>query len=254
MKQQYSIKQIADLAGVSIRTLRYYDEIGLLTPAYRSESGYRYYDRKELLILQQILFYKSFGISLLEIKEILLDPQFDLLTALEKHKKKLEAQQKHFQVLIATINNTIQELQKNIMMKDEEIYEGFEPKKIKALRQEVINRWGANELEEAENNIRQLGKDKWKDVKAQEKAINDALSALMYLSPGHQKVQLLIKQHHQYLNQFYEVKEERYRGLAKMYVDDERFRNHYDQHREGFAQFLKMAIEEYCDRGMKGEE
>ena len=251
MEKKYTVKQLAELAGVSIRTLRYYDKIGLLKPAYRTESGYRHYKRAELLKLQQILFYKELGVSLKEIQQILSDPEFDLIQALQTHKQKLLEVQQQYEQLLKTIDKTIDELQKKKIMKDEEIYEGFDPKKIQAMREEVIDRWGKEELEASENKIRKMGKEQWKDVKEQEKVINQDLAKVMGLPVDDYAVQLLVQQHHQYLNQFYEVKEERYRGLAGMYVSDERFKQHYDQYSEGLAEFLKAAILVYCDRGMK---
>ena len=119
----YSVKQLSKLAGVSVRTLHHYDRIGLLKPAFRSDKGYRFYGRNELLQLQQILFFKELDFPLKEIREIINDPNFDLVSALEFHKKQLLLRSKRLDELLATIEKTIliNLKTKNEVMKDHEI-------------------------------------------------------------------------------------------------------------------------------------
>ena len=105
--KNYSVKELAKLASISVRTLHYYDKIGLLKPAFRSEKGYRYYGRNELLLLQQILFYKELGFSLKDIEAIIKAADFDLTNALEKHKKALKNQLGHIKQLLKTVDNTL---------------------------------------------------------------------------------------------------------------------------------------------------
>jgi len=161
----YSVKELAELASISIRTLHYYDKIGLLKPAFRSEKGYRCYGRNELLLLQQILFYKELGFKLKDIEAIIKAADFDLITALESHKKKLKNQLGNIHQLLQTIDNTIHELKNNNRMKDEEIYAGFSSEEKKAMRAEVTKKWGADKLKATEDNIRAMGKDGWHDAK-----------------------------------------------------------------------------------------
>jgi len=130
----YSVKQLSKLAGVSVRTLHHYDRIGLLKPAFRSEKGYRFYERAELLQLQQILFYKELDFPLKEIGEIINNPNFDLITALEFHKNQLKLRSTRLAELLATIEKTIIELKtKNEVMKDNEIYKGFTAEEVKSM-------------------------------------------------------------------------------------------------------------------------
>lgn len=249
---KYSVKELSELAGVSVRTLHHYDRIGLLKPAQRSEKGYRYYGRKQLLILQQILFYKKLGFSLKKIKAVLEDPGFDLLRALEQHRRRLKKEQQQIDSLIQTIDNTILSLQnKKIMMDDKDLYEGFSEEKKQAIRQEVAHRWGKAELEAAEDRIRQLGKDGWQDHKKKGEEITQLLADLMDLGPDNKQAQQAIALHHRHMNLFYEVTEERYRGLAQMYVADDRFKAYYEQFRPGLAEFVKAGINVYCDNGME---
>ncbi|MFY9277826.1 MAG: MerR family transcriptional regulator, partial [Clostridium sp.] len=104
---EYSIKKLSEIAGVSTRTLRYYDEIGLLKPARVSSSGYRIYGKKQVDILQQILFYKELGMSLDEIKEIIQNPNFDRINALKEHKIKLLEKRKQIDMLLDNVERTL---------------------------------------------------------------------------------------------------------------------------------------------------
>ena len=110
MTMEYTVKRMAELSGVSIRTLRYYDEVGLLRPARVGVNGYRYYQRPQLLRLQQILFYRELGLPLKEIERVLSDVAFDALEALESHRMRLKEDLSRKEQLIVTLKKTIQEL------------------------------------------------------------------------------------------------------------------------------------------------
>lgn len=248
---KYSVKQVSKLAGVSIRSLHHYDKIGLLKPKARTEKGYRYYGREELLKLQQILFYKELDFPLKEIAEILNNEEFDLVEALEFHRVQLQQRSKRLKKLLTTIDKTIVQLKnQEIMMTDKELYEGFTEEEVKKMRAEVSDKWGEKELLATEERIRTLGKEGWKDTKKKGEDIVQLLSELMDLGADHEKVQKAIQLYHRYMNTFYEVDEARYRGLAQMYVDDGRFTAYYEKYREGLAHFVKQAIDVYCDNGM----
>ena len=249
--KKYSVKELAKLASISIRTLHYYDKIGLLKPAFRSEKGYRFYGRTELLLLQQILFYKELGFSLKDIEAIIKSADFDLINALESHKKALKNQLGNIKQLLKTIDYTINELKNNEMMKDEEIYAGFSPEEMKSMRAEVTKRWGAEELKATEDRIRAMGKDGWKNAKQKGEEVNQLLADLMDLPVESINVQRAIELHFRHLNLFYEVSKERYLGLANMYVEDERFKAHYDKYRTGLAVFIKAGITVFCENGLK---
>ena len=150
--KQYSVKQLAKLAGVSVRTLHLYDEKGLLKPFVRTEAKYRYYGEKELLKLQQILFYKELDFSLQDIGDIMNDPDFDVINALESHKTALKARQNRLSTLLQTIDKTIFHLlNKDKMLQHEDLYEGLPKEKAEAYRAEAIERWGQDTVEKSEN-------------------------------------------------------------------------------------------------------
>lgn len=148
--KKYTVQQLADLAGVSVRTLHHYDEIGLLRPAERSEKGYRYYTRNELLRLQQIMFYKQLDMPLSTIAELMDSPEYNAIDALEEHRLLLIKKEQELGVLIQTINKTIQAMKDNRNIPDEELYEGFSKEQVADMRAEVVERWGEDELTNSE--------------------------------------------------------------------------------------------------------
>ena len=251
----YSVKQLAELAGVSIRTLHHYDQIGLLAPATKAESGYRYYGQAELLRLQQILFYKELKYPLKQIKAILDNPDFDLMDSLKQQRQQILREADRLQQLLITIDKTIVGLQnQEQMITDEELYEGFTSEQKEAYRQEVTERWGADKLQETEDRLRQLSSKEWTDVKAKGQAIEQLLADLMEQAHEVQAplVQKAIAEHYAHICTYWTPNAQQYEGLGKMYVEDERFRAHYEQYAEGLAAYIYKAIQVYCANGMQG--
>ena len=121
----YTVRQVASLSGVSVRTLHFYDEVGLLKPAYHAANGYRFYEEPQLLILQQILFYRELGFELKQIKKILGRPNFEKATALRSHRKVLEETLARTRALLQTIEKTVDHLQGGREMTNEELFAGF---------------------------------------------------------------------------------------------------------------------------------
>ena len=183
---EYSIKKLSEIAGVSTRTLRYYDEIGLLKPARVSSSVYRIYGKKQVDILQQILFYKELGISLDEIKEIIQNPNFDRINALKEHKIKLLEKRKQIDMLLDNVERTLLSVDGGCKMSDKEKFKGFK----KTVIDENEEKYGKE--------IRSKYGDETID-KSNEKFMK-------------------------------------------------RFKEYYDKHGEGLAEFLRDAIVEYTSR------
>jgi len=251
-QKQYSVKELAQLAGITIRTLHHYDRISLLKPSRRAESNYRYYEEKELLRLQQILFYKELNFSLSQIKDVLDDPNFDLIQALQFHKEKMQAEAKRFQQLLNTIDKTIEKIKnKNTMITDKELYEGFPKDKVEDYRQEVIQRWGEEELLEAENRLKKLHQKDWKNLMDKQEEVNQLLASLVGQDPASPLVQASIAQHFELLNAFTPTPLDRYKCLGKMYTEDERFKANYEKYKEGLADFLHQGIDVFCDNKHK---
>ena len=162
----YAVKALAKMAGVSVRTLHHYDHIGLLEPSSRTAAGYRLYGQKDLLRLQQILFYRELDFPLNEIKKILDRPGFKLTKALENHREMLRERADRLARLLNTIDKTIQKLEEeNVGMTDEELYEGFSKEQIEGYRREVRERYDPMLVEESERRVRNMSKEQWKAIK-----------------------------------------------------------------------------------------
>ena len=199
--KQYSVKKLAKLAGVSVRTLHHYDRIGLLKPSIRTEAKYRLYGEKELIRLQQILFYKELDFSLSDILAILEEPNFNVLTALESHKLALKARQDRLATLLSTIDKTISTLTgERVMLTNEELYEGFP--KGEAYRNEAVAKYGADVVDESETKLRKVGKSDFTKLKADQQEIAQTLAAMMTLDPTSEAVQHQIARHYANIGDF----------------------------------------------------
>ncbi len=234
------------MAGVSVRTLHHYDQLGLLKPTIRTEAGYRFYGENELLRLQQILFYKELDLPLKEIQEILDEADFDLVTALKDHKKAIKERRNRLNTLLTTIDKTILKIKgENAMLENEELYAGFPKDKAEAIRQEAIEKYGEKTVTEGEEKLKQLGKDGFMKLKAEGEEIAGTLYKLMHLAPEDAEVQKQIARHYNHVQQFWgesvpmENRPLAYEGLGKLYVEDERF---YAEFGKSYNQFLSKAI------------
>lgn len=251
--RHYSVKSLAKLAGVSVRTLHHYDRLGLLKPSIRTEARYRLYGQEELLRLQQILFYKELDFSLGEILHILEDPNFSLLTALESHRCALKARQERLATLLETIDKTISTLNgERVMLTNDDLYEGF--LKGQEYRQEAVAKYGAKPIEESENKLRQLGKEVFGKLKADQQDIAQTLAGMVNLDPTSDAVQQQIARHYANIRGFWgesvcqsKNMTKAYKGLAQLYVDDPRFMSQNGLPNPEYAHFLKKAMTYFAD-------
>ena len=254
--KQYSVKQLSEIAGVSVRTLHLYDEMGLLSPAFREESGYRKYGERELLRLQQILFYKELGLPLQEIKSILSDPDFDILTALTNHRKELLARKKRITEMLSTIDKTVNHLKTKTMLSAEELYEGLPKETAEEYRREAMKKYGA-EAQRAENHLRKLNKEEIRGLKEEQASVTKKLASLLHTDPTEKKVQDEVARHYAITRKFWGTENlsdkqyEAYRGLADLYVSDERFTMDEDKPRPQFAAFLNKAMKYFAEKNLK---
>lgn len=240
------VKEVADLVGISVRTLHHYDEIGLLTPE-TTEAGYRMYSEGHLETLQQILFFKELGFSLKEIQKILEDPAFDRKEALELQRKMLVEKRSHVDHMITTIDKTIKEMMGEIEMTNEEKFEGmnFDHNPYEA---EARRRWGDEKVDESNNRIKGMSKEDKERLSEEWDAIYTRLARLRHGSPDSEEAQEAIHEWYEFLNNFGQYSYEAFRGLGQMYVDDERFTKNIDNYGEGLAMFMRDAMAVYADR------
>lgn len=252
----YTVRQLAELAGISPRTLRYYDEIGLL-PVAKNDSGYRLYGQEEVDRLQQILFYRELGLSLPDIREILAGPSFDALAALKGHREKLLAQRERLDALIANLEKTIAMKEGKLDMTDNEKFEGFKQRLIEENEEqygkEVREKYGEDRVARANQRIKNMTQKEYAQAEKLSAAVNDAIKAAMQEGdPASPLARKACEMHRQWLLQYWgeeAYSPEAHMALAQMYVDDPRFTAYYDAIAPGAAVFLRDAMRVYTGVG-----
>jgi DNA-binding transcriptional MerR regulator len=244
----YTIKQLADLAGVTTRTLRYYDQIGLLIPAGAGSNGYRYYDQGNLLRLQQILFFRELDVPLEEIQRIMSRPDFNPLQALEKHQSALQQRARRLDRLIETVDQTIAGLKGEWEMTDKDYFDGFDEKQSE---EEIRQRWGdAPQYAESQAKWGGYTKAQKEAIKAEGGRLTVRMVPLSpQTPPDDPDVQAAIGEYHAYLNKYFYTCEIGFlRNLADMWAEDPRFAVNYERIRPGGAAFIRQAVHIFCDR------
>ncbi|MCK6078029.1 MerR family transcriptional regulator [Paenibacillus silvae] len=240
------VKEVSELASISVRTLHHYDEIGLLVPDEITAAGYRMYSDANLERLQQILFFKELGFSLKEIKNIIDDPTFSAEEALHMHKLILLEKRQRLDQMIATIDKTVLHLRGEIKMTAKEQFQGFDFSH-NPYEKEARERWGDHAVNEANQKLQQQPADKQKELANQMNDIFVRLAALRHTAPDSAAAQAEIKQWYMYLNQIGNYTPAAFKGLGQMYVEDERFTRNMDQFGEGLAQFMCRAMAVFAD-------
>lgn len=248
---EYTVQGLAKLAGVSTRTLRYYDEIGILKPARINSSGYRIYGKVEVDRLQQILFYRELDISLDRIKHILSSPSYDGALALKEHREKLLEKRKQLDLLIANVEKSIAHTEGGIQMSDKEKFIGFKKKMIddneKNYGKEIREKYGDDHIDQSNTKLMNMSEEDFKTATELANQIQETLREAMKTgNPASDLAQKAAHLHKQWLCLYWsEYSKEAHAGLAQMYVDDERFTAYYDQEQPGTAKFLRDAILHY---------
>ena len=246
----FSVKQLSDLAGVSRRTLHYYDQIGLLRPQTVASNGYRRYGQADLLRLQHILFYRQMDLSLEQIARLLDDPGFNALTALEQHRLALQARMQHLQRLVDTVDDTMMMMKGELPMDEERLFNVFSEEQQKEYEEEAYQRWGEQ--------VR-ISNQKWNSYTPEQKAAigregednHREILAHMSEEPGSPAVQAAVAKWHQHLRYFYEPTVETLEGLGHMYNQDPRFQATFEKLHPDYPAFLEQAIMVYC-QGLRG--
>ncbi|HWO95666.1 MAG TPA: MerR family transcriptional regulator [Bacillus sp. (in: firmicutes)] len=252
---EYTVQKLGKMAGVSTRTLRYYDEIGILKPARINSSGYRIYGQAEVDRLQQILFYRELGVSLESIKKIVTSPSFDAAQALKEHREKLLAKREQLDTLIANLDKTIAAKEGRMTMTNKEKFEGFKRKMIeeneKKYGEEIREKYGSDAVEQSNAKLMNMTQEDYEKVTNLEKQLKETLAqAFETGDPASDIAQKAAELHKQWLTFYWaEYSKEAHAGLAQMYVDDERFTAYYDEKQPGTAAFLRDAVHIFT--GMK---
>ena len=249
----YKIKEVADMVGVSVRTLHHYDKIGILKPESVTPAGYRLYNDGDLERLQQVLFFKELDFSLEEIKEILDNPDFDRKHALKTHRELLIEKKKRLDKIIKSVDKTIDSIEGGIDMNKKEMFEGFDMSEIEAHKEkyaeETKQKYGdSGAYKESMKKTSKYTKEDWARINASNERIYGKIVANMDKGIDNPEVQNAVDELRQEItNNFYNCTIEIFRGLGDLYVNDERFTANIDKHKQGLAKFLSEAMHYYCD-------
>ena len=245
----YSIGELAELAGVSARTLRYYDREGLVKPSCVNEAGYRFYGEREVNLLQQILFYRERGLDLSRIRQIIYEKDFDIAGAMEEHLRALEEQKEHTEALIRMVRRSIMSMKGECRMSDQEKFEAFKQRAVREHEElygrEARNKYGDEEVAAAQKKILNMSEEDWERFQSLGNEIRTRLEEAVSagISPDSGEAQRIVMLHKEWLGMTWKkYTEEAHRAMADLYIADERFRLYYDRKVPGCAKFLEQAI------------
>ncbi len=246
---EYSIQELSRLSGVTTRTLRWYDEIGLLKPCRVAKSGYRYYGAAEVDRLRDILYYRALGVDLKRIKACLDAPSFNRLQALHEHLSALRSEQERLERLISSVQNAIDAEERDECMSDEKKFEAFKKQKIdeneRRYGKEARQRYGDREVDASNAKLMELTKAQYGEWEQLDEEIRNRLETAVKgaAKPSDDAAREIVEMHRKWLTiSMRSCDAARHRGIAQLYVLDERFTAYYDRNVEGCAQFLRDAV------------
>lgn len=246
---EYTIRELADLSGVTTRTLRWYDQIGLLKPGRVAENGYRYYGPAQVDRLQDILYYRALGVELAQIKACLDDPSFDRLAALRGHLTALEQEQARLEALIRSVRKTISAQERKELMNDQEKFEALKQRAVawheETYGREAREKYGDREVDAAQDTVRGLTQEQYREWTGLgeeiQRRLEDAVRS--QTPPDSLEGREITQLHRRWLtlsgNTYDPAK---HMGLAQLYIQDERFTAYYDRRVPGCARFLCEAV------------
>ena len=239
--------ELADIAGISVRTLHYYDTIGLLSPEIDRENGYRNYSDQDVSTLQQILFFRQLNFKLTQIKDILNSPKYHQTEALLEQKDIILKEQTRLNNILKLIDKTIQAERGEITMTNEEKFSGVDFSH-NPYEQEAREKWGDEKVEQANQNLKKMGA---KEAEREFDEIYTQLADLRHLDPESDAAQQEIGKWYDFLNKVGEYTPEMFKNLGEMYTADERFTKNIDKYGDGLAEFMKEAMTVYYEQHKK---
>lgn len=247
----WTIGEVARLSGVTSRTLRHYDSIGLLTPFGTAPGGRRLYGRDELVRLQQILVLRELGVDLPSIGRVVRsgDDRGTQLKVLRRHHERLLAERDRYDRLAATVATTMQSLDGGRTMTAKDLYAGFDNSEYEV---EARERWGTEAVDRGTSAWARLGAGGQDAHHAEATAIGESLAACLAdgVPVDSPRVQALVARHHAQIALFWTPNRVSYTGLGQMYVDDPRFTATYDAYAPGLAPFLRDAMAVWAEENL----
>ncbi len=247
----FTVKQLARMAGITPRTLHYYDDIGLLHPTRVGENGYRYYGDEALLRLQQILLYRELDMPLDDIKRLMGRHDFDVLRALESHRAELQRRITQLEKLICTVDATILFMKGQHEMSSKQLFGGFSEEAQAEMEKEAMTLYDP-EIVKASN-------QRWRNYSAAEKqrvmdegnAIYTEIIAAMPKGAASAEVQALVERWRRHMDYFWTPDLEQLVALAEHYSQEPRFKANFEKMQPGLAEFMGAAVREYVKKQQK---
>ncbi len=248
----YTVKELAQISGVSIRTLHWYDEVGLLNPSYHGSNGYRYYEEEQLLILQQILFFRKLGFELKQIRRVLGRSDFDKMVALSSHRQVLKKSLEQIRKLIKTIDKTIEHLKGTKKMKEKEMFSGFSKEQQAEYERQIIERFGEQgkaHIEESKQKAKKWSKSDEEKFKIEFIEICKELTHLLNKNckTRTKEVQSVIRRHYLWIKYFWTPTKESYAGHGQFIVESD-LRKAYEEYHPRLPEFIAEAIQIFADK------
>lgn len=244
------------MSGVSVRTLHFYDEISLLKPARYADNGYRLYDSEQLLLLQQILFFKELGFSLEQVREMMGGDHFSKIRALRAHRQVLEENIDKTKRLIQTIDATLDNLERGKPMKPKELYYGFDKNKQDEIDKYWMKKGGEHAkrlIEESKSNTKDWSRADFKSAEAEFDRLDKALTEKLIQNreADSTEVQKIVRDHFQLIERFYRPSGKIYSALGEMYVGNPDFRKRYDGYHPKLAEFWAEAMKIFALKNLE---
>jgi len=244
----FTIKQISQLAHVTPRTLRYYDQIGLLTPEEIGNNGYRYYSDASLLKLQQILFYRELEIPLEQIKKIMSHKKFDLQSALEGHKRQLGKRIDRLNNLIATVDQTLKYIKGEDEMNKNVLFDAFNDEEQEKMEKEAMRIYDPETVKASNIKWKNYSVAEKQKISAEGNAVYQGFVDVMSKGPDSQEAQACVQRWRDHINYFWVPNKEQLLGLADLYNDDPRFKKNFEKVHPDLAHFVREAVRVYVNK------
>lgn len=243
-----TVGEVAALAGVSVRTLHHYDELGLVVPSARSEAGYRLYDRADLEQLQEVLALRALGLPLAEVKALLDDPTHDRVQVLRDQAKRLRDERDRLEDLLEAVLDAIAAHDRGEPQQEDNMFDGTDHEQY---AQEAEQRWGDTDAwQQSQARLQDWGPADLTDVQRRWQDHFEQFAALQRdgVPVGDDRVRAAVADHRALVQRFYDCDAEMQMALADMYVADPRFATSYDAHADGLARYVRAAVHEHADR------
>ncbi len=244
----FTVKQLSKIAGVTPRTLHYYDEIDLLKPAQVGENGYRYYDEESLLRLQQILLYRQLNLPLEHIKQIVQRPNFDVLAALAKHKEMLLRRIAQLERLVTTVDQTIAYLRGDLKMDNKQLFAGFSDEQQAEYEREAMRLYDPAIVQASSQRWKRYSADEKQRIFAEGNAVYEGFRQAIPKGAASPEAQAAVERWRKHIDTFWTPNDEQLLALANGYNDDPRFKANFDQIHPGLAAFVRDAVQIYLKK------